>query len=199
MKTLLLFILVSLFALTSQAQWSYKFLSKEKHFVYSSGDFVMGKQNGGGISLNYIYNNKLTVNIGYSATVKTSADLPAEILKSTENLVPAFSTDPFSNSENIRILVGRVFNVNREGTVRLLLQGGPGIYTTREPSFTVKSNTYNYQTEATKSLSLVLQPKIEMPLFATLGLSAGPMVIFNESEHYFGAGIGLMYGILGKN
>ena len=199
MKSLLLLIIVSLFALTGQAQWSYKFLSKEKHFVYSSGDVIMGKQNGGGISVNYIYNNRLTVNVGYSASAKTSVDLPAQILKSTEGLVPSYSTDPFSNFENIRIVVGRVINLNHEGTLRCLLRGGPGIYTSREPSFIVKSNTYNYQTEATKSISLVLQPKIEMPLFAAIGLSAGPMIILNENEHYFGAGIGLMYGILGKN
>lgn len=199
MKTLLLIIIACLFALASEAQWSYKFLSKEKHFLYSSGDYFVGKNNSGKVSVNYVLNNKYILNVGYSATSKQNVQLPSEILKSTQNLTPENSGLPFSNSENIHLMLGRVIELNREGTMRFLIQGGPGLSTARDPVFEIKTNTYNFDIEAKKSFSLVLNPKLEMPLFYTLGVSAGPMIIMNNKETYIGAGIGLMYGIIGKD
>ncbi|HPF50732.1 MAG TPA: hypothetical protein PK335_04110 [Draconibacterium sp.] len=198
MKAILFLVAVSLISISSQAQWSYRFLSHEKHFFYSSGDYIVGNQNGGKISVNYVYNNKYTVNIGYSATTKNEAQLPNEILKSATELIPANSTVAFSNSENIHLMLGRVFNLNKEGTFRFILQGGPGMITSRDPIYTVKSNVYEYDMEATKKMCMVLNPKFEIPLFSALGVSAGPMLVMNNSTRYIGAGIGIMYGIVGK-
>lgn len=198
MKKLLLIAIAVLLAAASNAQWSYKFLSNETHFLYSSGDFIVGTQNSGQLSLNYVYNTKYTINIGYSATSKNDAALPNEILKSATELIPSFTTPAFTNSENIHLMVGRVFKLNREGTFRFLLQGGPGFYTKRAPSFTVKSNTYDYEMEESKELCLVLNPKLEIPL-GIIGISAGPMAVINQNEKYIGAGIGIMYGIIGKD
>lgn len=199
MKTLILIFVACLLASVSQAQWSYKFLSKEKHFLYSSGDYVVGKNNGGKVSVNYVYNNKFTVNIGFNATSKRDAQLPQEVLKSTQELVPLSTATPFSNSENLHIMVGRVLKLNRDGSMRFLLQGGPGLYTSRDPVFDVGNGSYDFNMEASKSLCLVLNPKFEMPLFSMIGFSAGPMILVNNNESYVGAGIGLMYGIVGKN
>ncbi|HPF50731.1 MAG TPA: hypothetical protein PK335_04105 [Draconibacterium sp.] len=198
MKKLVLIIIAVLFTIVSNAQWSYKFLSNERHFLYTSGDFIVGNQNSGQISLNYVYNTKYIINFGYSATTKDEASLPNEILKSATELIPAFSTPAFTNSENLHLMVGRVFNLNREGTFRVLLQGGPGFYTKRAPAFTVKSNMYDYQMESSKELCFVLNPKVEIPL-GTIGISAGPMAVLNQNEKYIGAGVGIMYGILGKD
>lgn len=198
MKTLLTLVAVLLFTLTSQAQWSYRFLSQERHFLYSSGDYIVGNQNGGKLSINYVYNNKYTVNVGFSATTKNEAQLPNEILKSATELIPANPTAAFTNSENIHLMIGRVFNLNKAGTFRFIMQGGPGILTSRNPVYTVKSNVYEYDMEASKKMCLVLNPKIELPLFSAIGVSAGPMLVMNSSTRYIGAGIGIMYGIIGK-
>ena len=198
MKTLILIILAGLLSFASEAQWSYKFLSKEKHFIYSSGDYYVGKNNSGKVSVNYVYNNKYILNLGYAASSKQDAQLPNEILKSTQELLPANSATPFSNSENLHLMVGRVIKINREGSMRFLIQGGPGLYTSRSPVYEIKSNSYDFDVEPAKSLCLVLNPKFEMPLFSSIGFSAGPMILVNNNESYVGAGIGLMYGIVGK-
>ena len=200
MRTILIILIAGLLNLTCEAQWSYKYLSKEKHFLYSSGDYFVGKKsnNSGKVSVNYVYDNKYTLNVGFSATSKNNPQLPQEILKSTEELIPLNSATPFSNSENIHLMVGRVLNLNKEGTIRFLIQGGPGLYTSRDPVYKINSNSYNFDIEASKSLCLVLNPKFEMPLCCTIGFSAGPMLLINGNETYMGIGIGLMYGILGK-
>lgn len=199
MKTSILIFVAILFTLTSEAQWNYKFLSNERHFLYSSGDIIVGNQNSGNLSINYVYNKKYIVNVGYSATTKDEAQLPTEILKSATELTPVNATAAFTNSENIHLMVGRVFNLNENGSFRFILQGGPGITTSRDPVYTVKSNTYEYDMEASKKLCLVLNPKIEVPVCCAIGISAGPMMVLNNNTRYIGAGIGIMYGILGKD
>ena len=198
MKTLLIIALFSLLTISSSAQWSYRFLSQEKHFLYSSGDFIAGSQNSGKVSLNYVYNNKYTVNVGFSATSKNEAQLPNEILKSATELIPANPAAAFTNSENIHIMLGRVFNLNKDKTFRFILQGGPGVITSRDPVYSVKSNTYEYDMETSKKMCMVINPKIEVPVCCAIGVSCGPMVVLNKDTRYIGAGIGIMYGIIGK-
>lgn len=198
MRTFLLILLAGFLSLSSKAQWSYRYLSKEKHFIYSSGDYIVGKNNSGKISVNYVYNNKYTVNIGYSATSKHDAALSQDILKSTTELSSENSATPFANTENIHLMFGRVFKLNRDGTIRFLLQGGPGIFTSRNPEYEINSTTYNFSTETQKSLGLIFQPKFEMPVLYSIGFSAGPMLMVSNNETYVGAGIGLMYGITGR-
>ncbi len=185
-------------ALASQAQWSYRFLSSQKHYLYSSGEYVVGEKQAGNIGLNYTYNNRYTLSVGYSATFKSAASPTDEFLKSGTNLSPASSAEPFQNSEILHMMVGRIFDINKKRSIRVLLQAGPGISTFREPEFNLlkSTNQYNFKTAASKKISFVVNPKIEMPLCCTVGCSVGPMVIVNSNQTYFGAGIGLMYGLI---
>ncbi|WP_297090005.1 hypothetical protein [uncultured Draconibacterium sp.] len=198
MKTPVLIIIFCLVALASQAQWSYRFLSSQKHYLYSSGEYVVGEKQAGNIGLNYTYNNRYTLSVGYSATFKSAASPTDEFLKSGTNLSPASSAEPFQNSEILHMMVGRIFDINKKRSIRVLLQAGPGISTFREPEFNLlkSTNQYNFKTAASKKISFVVNPKIEMPLCCTVGCSVGPMVIVNSNQTYFGAGIGLMYGLI---
>lgn len=182
----------------SQAQWSYKFMSQEKHFFYGSGEYVMGKCNGGNVGLNYVYNSKYTVRVGYSATNKSACSLPANYLKSATELIPLNNAEPFQNLENLHLLFGRAFNLNKSNSIRFVFQGGPGLSTFREPDFTISGREYDYDMKSTQKICLVLNPKIELPLCCTIGCSVGPMLVMNNSQTYIGAGIGIMYGIIGK-
>ncbi|WP_321376259.1 hypothetical protein [uncultured Draconibacterium sp.] len=198
MKTILLISVFCLISLVSQAQWSYKFLALQKHHLYSTGEYIVGQQQAGNIGLNYTLNNKYTLNIGYSATFKTPVSPSPEFLKSVTNLTPASSYEPFENAENLYMMVGRILDINRSRSIRIIFQGGPGIASFRQPEFnlTKSGDQYNFETIVSKKLSLVLNPKIEMPLCCNFGCSVGPMVVINSKQTYIGAGIGLMYGLI---
>lgn len=202
MKPLALTITFVLLAIASQAQWSYKNLSKQQHFLYTSGDVIVGKQNAGKLGLNYVYNNRLCVSLGYSATAKTTSSLPAEFLKSATIPTPTNSVQPFENSENLHLMVGTILNLTKKRNVRLVLQGGPALTTNRQANFEyADSNKQNYTTsmESMQKISFVMNPKIELPLCCMIGCSVGPMLVINDQEKYIGAGVGLMYGIVKKN
>lgn len=198
MKTLFFIFAFCLISLMSHAQWSYKFLASQKHHLYSSGEYIVGQQQAGNIGLNYTYNNKYTLNIGYSATFKTPVSPSPDFLKSGTNLTLASSVEPFENAENLHMMVGRIFDINRRRSIRVIFQGGPGVASFRQPEFnlTKSGDQYNFKTTVSKKLSLVLNPKIEMPLCCNVGCSLGPMVVLNSNQTYIGAGIGLMYGLI---
>lgn len=198
MKGIILFVLLCVMAGVANAQWSYKDMARKTHFFYSSGDYVVGKKTAGNLGLNYVYNRKYSVNVGYSATGKTQVSLPAGILKSAKQITPASGAKPFENSENLHLMIGRIFHLSDRKPIRILLQAGPGISTIREPVFNVSGEEYDFDIEATKKLCFVLNPKIEVPLANSVGFSAGPLVVVNNQGQYFGAGIGLMYGIVGR-
>ncbi len=183
------------FAINSQAQWSYKFMSHQKHFLYTSGDYMVGETNGGKLGLNYVYDNKYLVNIGYSATNKTAYPLAGEYTKSANSQsVSVAGSEGFQNIENFHLMVGRFFKLNRKNTVRLLIQGGPGVLTSRKPEYTLPGD--NYTTNISQFPSLTLNPKLEFPFLYSLGFSVGPMIIVSSEQNYYGAGIGFMYGII---
>ena len=201
MKATILILTFFLITLASQAQWSYRFLSSQKHYLYSSGEYIVGNEQAGKLGLNYTYNNKYTISIGYSATFKSTISPPDNFLKSGTNLAPAYASEPFENTESLHMMFGRVINLYKKNGVRIIVQGGPGLSTFRTPEFSlIKSGEmYDYQIATEKKLSLVLNPKIEMPLGNTLGCSLGPLVIINNNQNYIGAGLGIMYGIVKNN
>lgn len=196
MKLTIITILFFVINLASYAQWDYNQPTKAKHFLYTSGEYIVSKNNSGNIGLNYVYNNKYSVNIGYSASSKSQIGMPLDFLKSGKDLTPTYQKKPFENFENFHIMFGRIVNLSSNNTIRLLLQGGPGIANYREPEFNLQDNAYDYTTKISKKMCFIVNPKIELPLTASLGLSAGPMLIVNSHKQYFGAGIGVMYGLI---
>uniref|UniRef100_UPI0032175200 hypothetical protein n=1 Tax=uncultured Draconibacterium sp. TaxID=1573823 RepID=UPI0032175200 len=194
MKLLVLSILFCIVTLSIQAQWSDNNKSPQKHFLYTSGDYIVGQSNGGNLGLSYMYNNKYSISIGYAATKKVEQPIPKEFLKSGTELIPIIPDQPFQNFEELHLMVGRVFNLNKRA--RILLQGGPGISNYREPDFKVSGNEYSHVMQTSKKLCLVVNPKVELPLLCTLGCSVGPIFVMNNEYKYMGLGIGLMYGVL---
>ncbi|WP_297093798.1 hypothetical protein [uncultured Draconibacterium sp.] len=201
MKALLLITVFSLVTLVSHAQWTDQTTAMKPHNLYSSGEYVVGNQQAGNIGLSYTYNNKYIVSVGYTATFKSAVSPSDNFLKSGSNITSATSAEPFENAENLHMMVGRILSLNHKKSMRVVLQAGPGIATFREPEFAlVNSNSqYNFETKTSKKLSLVLNPKLEMPLHSTVGCSVGPMVVVNSNQTYIGAGIGIMYGLIRNN
>src|SRR5680860_343268 len=76
------------------AQWSNKFSTRwsEKHFLYASGDVMVGNYNGGDLGINYIINSKYSINFGFSASNKQTSSQPMDYLKSSENEIPVSYT-----------------------------------------------------------------------------------------------------------
>lgn len=208
MKTLVLLTVFTLNATLAHTQWSSNYLKNRTndHYLFGSGDIIAGNYKGGDIGINYIYNNKFSIKLGFSISEKLVTTLPQDLLKSGQTLSSIGLKAPNENFENIHLLFGRVFSLDKKNKLRLTMQGGPGISAIREPEFSNNENNinpshsdYSISYQRTSHLSVIVNPKIEFPFASVLGLSVGPMVIVNEERTFWGTSIGLMYGIVGCN
>ncbi len=203
MKRIVLLIIGVLMLTSVYAQWSNKFSVRkaEKHFLYGTGDVMVGNYNGGNIGMNYIYNSKYLVNFGFSVSSKSAGNQFAEQLKSAE-INPNSINMPDENLENFHLMIGRVFKLSPNNNIRVVLQGGPGVSAIREPVFTTINNNetvfsdYHIGFRKRQQVSLILNPKIEFPVTCVLGFSVGPMVIVNDERTFFGVSIGFLYGVI---
>jgi len=101
-------------------------------------------------------------------------------------------------------LAGRVYPLNKKGTIRANISLGLGFTVIREPtnwqpiggSFINQNYTYEYHKYNT--ISLIINPKIEFPFTRFYGLSFSPMIQVNKDRTYIGIGIGQMIGLLRK-
>ena len=198
MKKLVLLIVLCTLSHLAFGQWSFRNNSEHwsnDHLLYAHGSFMMGNSNGGDIGLSFVYNSKISLSIGYSNTSKQFSAIGAESLKSTEEAGalpnPITSVD---NMDNFYCMFGRSFTLNTKKPIRILLEGGPGLsYIMNIPD---KDNFSFLSANRRSEISLVLNSKLEFPVTNVLCLSVGPSCIVNKSQTFFGAGLGISYGIV---
>ncbi len=200
MKRLLLLSICVFFIGTASAQWSNLWLksSKSKHLLYTNGDMMVGTSNGGNLGMSFVYNSKFSVQVGYSATSK-QLNGNGSGLKSASSAIDGKFFTPEKSMENFNVMLGRHFNLNSKETVRLVLQGGPGMSVMMEwltPEQNNQSGFVKNSLTRSKDLSVMLNSKIEFPVTSLIGISAGPTMIVNQDNSYFAFTLGFMYGII---
>ena len=105
---------------------------------------------------------------------------------------------------NLQLLAGRIYSLNKKGTIRANLSLGIGYTAIKEPtnwqpvegSFITQNYSFDYDRYHT--FSLIINPKIEFPFTRFYGLSLSPLVQVNKDRVYYGIGIGQMIGLLRK-
>ncbi|GAA4280661.1 hypothetical protein [Gaetbulibacter aestuarii] len=173
--------------------------------IYISGEFNIGNYVGGDISLNYISKKNYVFKIGYSGNLRKPKSIPEDYaLGFSEFLTLFLLARPYDQLENYYAGTGKVYNLNRNGTIRLNITFGLGYTIIREPINWMRIDnaflTSNYTWEYYKynTVSLIINPKIEFAFSRFYGLTLSPMIQINKDRTYFGVGIGNMIGLLRK-
>ena len=109
---------------------------------------------------------------------------------------------PYDQFENYQIGLGKIYDLNENGTIRINLSIGIGYTTIREPENwqtnynVLLSDNYTWNYKKRNTVSLIINPKIEFPFTKFYGLTISPMVQLNTDRIYYGIGIGQMIGLL---
>jgi len=189
---------------TASAQWSneWRNSSRNKHLLYTNGDLMVGNSSGGNLGMSFVYNAKYSLEVGYSAT-SNQFNTPLTGLKSASNSNSADVIPPDQLMENFNLMIGRHFNMNSEGTIRFVLQGGPGMSVMMEWVELQAGNGLNSIVKSKlvkeNDFSLMINSKFEFPITSLLGFSAGPSLIVNRDKSFLSFSVGFMYGIISKN
>ncbi len=198
MKRLIAIVIFSISINLSHAQ------KDEFSAFYTSGELNMGNYIGIDINFNYIYKEKYSFKIGYTGNIRTPNSKPENYRNGFIGLLSLGLTYPYDQLENYQITLGKIYNLNNMGTIRLNLALGLGYTTIREPenweiiNGSVFTENYTWNYKAHHTLSVIINPKIEFPFTRYIGLTISPLLQINKDRTYIGIGLGSIMGVLRK-
>ncbi len=174
----------------------------ENNAIYSTTALNFGNYFGTDISFNYIYKTKYAFKFGYTGNIRKSKSLPEDYHTGLFNGLSFGISNPYDQFENYHISFGKVYKLNTRETLRVHISIGLGYSIIKEPenwvkfdsSFLVQNYVWTYNDY--KTLSLVLNPKIELPFSKVYGFILSPMLQINKDRIYLGISVGHMFGLL---
>ncbi|MCS5663879.1 MAG: hypothetical protein NZ604_06305 [Flavobacteriales bacterium] len=140
--------------------------SKESNKFYASTELNIGNYLGWELDVNFVTKKQNTLKIGFLNLLRGSDDDEALLY--------------YDLYQSYQICFGKIYELNPKETVRANLSVGLG-------------STF---VDARRSVSLIINPKIEFPFTRFFGLTFSPMLQLNKHSSYYGIGIGCVIGAL---
>ncbi|WP_201301093.1 hypothetical protein [Sunxiuqinia indica] len=197
-RTIILFFMILSFN-SIKAQFS------ENNAIYYSDGLNFGNYFGVDLNLNYVYKEKYSFKIGYIYDMRKPKSRPDDYSSGLAKALLFGTENPHDLMETYQFALGKIYNLNENGTIRFNLSLGLGYTIIKEPenwqkienaSLIGENYTWDYKRQNT--ISLIINPKIEFPFTTVYGVTISPMVQINKDRTYFGIGVGQMIGILRK-
>ena len=191
-KLTLFIILISIQFIVSQ--------SKETNKLYITSELNLGNYIGVDLNLNFVTKKKYTLKIGYTGNLRSPKSIPKDY-SSINDILPL--SGPYDHFKSYQISFGKIYELNKKGTIRANLSFGLGLTTIRDHKNWLLNDVtptsrgyYTWDTEKHNKVSLIINPKIEFPFTRFYGLTISPMIQINKEGTYFGIGVGQMIGLL---
>ena len=174
----------------------------EDNKFYSTIEMNLGNYIGFDLNLNLVQNETFSYKIGYNRHFQKPRSQP-------ENFSPGFIGlfflglgSPYDQIENYQIGIGKIYQLNKSGTIRANISIGLGYSTIKETVNWVPNDdgiigtNYSWDYNENYTVSLIINSKIEFLIKNWAGLTVSPMLLVNTERIYFGIGLGTMIGYL---
>jgi hypothetical protein len=196
MKQILTVLIIFLGITSSNAQFD------KNNFIYSTGELNLGNYIGLDLNVNYVLKKKYAIKLGYTGNIRKPKSQPDNYSSGLKGLLLLGLSNPYDHFINYHISFGKLYKLNKSGTIRANLLLGLGYTTIKEPenwkfidkAFFTENYDWNYKKHNT--ISVIINPTIEFPISRFYGFTISPTLQFNKYRTYFGIGIGQMIGIL---
>lgn len=176
----------------------------ENNALYIGNEFNVGGYFGADISLNYIYQEKYAVRLGYTSNTRIAKSIPSDYSPGMVGILTLGMNTPRDNFSTVHLDFGFIKKLNDAGTARMNLSLGLGFVLTKEPvnwqktdGFIIENYTWDYEYD--HAISLVLNPKFEFPFSRYWGLSISPMLQIYDEGIFFVVGVGHIFGLLRRS
>ena len=176
--------------------------SSEDNALYLSGEFQVGNYFGLEGGINYIHRGRTSFKLAYSGLIREPRSQPEDFNAGLIGASLLGLADPFDELGQLQLTIGRIYPLNISGSLRLNFNVGIGITSIREPSDWQRiqsggfGTNYEWDYNQYKTLSLIINPKLEIPFTNIVGISVSPILQINKDRVYIGIGIGSIIGAL---
>lgn len=199
-KALKVFLVISLFTLFSIKSASAQ--EVEEHLFYYSNELNIGNFVGFNGDLNYIYNENISAKIGVVVNVRRSPDEPADYTPGLFGVLTLGLADAYEVMQGVNLQVGKIYYLNSKHNTRVNAAIGIGftsMHTIENWQYNTNSSlgsNYSYDLVKKNVVSVIISPKLEIPLGRVFGFTVSPTAIINSESNYYGIGLGYMIGII---
>lgn len=178
----------------------------ENNAVYLSSGLNLGNYFGGTLGINYVYKEKYSMQMSFTGNIRKAQNSPVGYSSGMFSVIFLGTDQPYEHFDSYNLLAGRIFKLNKQGTLRLNLHTGVGYTQIKEPhnwkqlEYDIYGipllNNYTWENKKQNEVSLVLNPKIEFVSDFLIGCYASGQLIVNRNRTYVGLGLGMMLGSL---
>ena len=158
--------------------------SISKNALYLSQELNFGNYLGFNLGLNY----DLNLRIPRSRPKDYSPDLFNSLIQGVKF--------PYEQMQTWQLTVGNIYNLRNDGSIRLKLSFGVGYTTFSEPKEWQESQddhtggNYTWENKNRYTTSLIINPKLEIPMTSNYGVSISPVLHLNREIFYYGISLG---------
>lgn len=174
----------------------------ENNAIYGSPEIFGGNYFGASMHVNYVSQEKYSFQLGVSSHLRKPASQPSNYTSGFFGALLFGLANPYDQLINVQAKAGRIYRLNKSGTIRLNLMGGVAFTVIQEPynwqpvNSLFLTENYTYDTNSFNTMSFVFNPRVEFPFTRFYGLSLSPVLIINKDRTFWGLGIGHMIGLL---
>lgn len=175
---------------------------KENNSLYYTFEGKFGNFYGARLELNYIYKENVSLSFGISGHIRRAVSEPYDYKKAEHIFSFLDFQRPRDRVRNIHLTVGKVVALNNNEKVRFVFSGGLEFSVVKYPgdwapvSLDENGENYTYSIQRFKTVSFILNPKIEFPVSKVFGLVISPTIEINKGYTFYGVGMGYTLGLL---
>ena len=172
----------------------------DKPLYYFSSEVNLGNYIGITMDLNYIVDQKYTFKLGVVANIRRPVNQPTDYTSGLIGILSFGLAQPVETMGSINAAVGKIYNLNSAKSLRLNTAVGIGftqIQTVGNWQKDLNANfveNYTYDNVSKNVVSVIINPKLEIPLGGVFGFSVSPMAVLNSKSNYYGVGLGYIIG-----
>lgn len=189
--------LIIALTLLSLSQYTNAQASRENTYNFSGGLFF-GNNLGTDLTLNYVFKNEFTATLGYNDLARESQDASMDPGNQIVKLFTFGLGGKWDHMETLSLRVGKLVRFSKDGKSRLLLSTGPGLswIRTNHYAYDPVADDNTWVEDHTRTMSLLVDSKLEFPIVKYIGLRVGPTVLVNRERTFWGIETGVVVGRL---
>ena len=166
---------------------------------YTSTEITIGNYKGFDMNFNFINKRDQSIKMGYACVFRKSSNTPENFSNGLSGLLSFGLSNPLQRMETFHVSVGKIVPGKHLDSPRWNLTAGLGYTVISTPTnWQASSNgilaNYTYDFSKKRTISLLINPKMEFPLFGIYGFTLSPLLQVSPKSFYIGIGFGSMFG-----
>lgn len=174
----------------------------KNHLVYVDGGISVGNYIGGGVHLNYIHKQKLSLQIGFYDLQRKDRSRPGDYSGGVVSVFSLGKSNPKEKCKSFSFLAGKILPYKGYQKARWNLRAGLTYSSFTEPINYIEKDSdllggnYTFEYEKSKLFGFIIKPELEIAFLKNIGTGIAGIVSYNKKTIYVGLEFVIKFGMV---